>query len=185
MVEPEQPLLPGDEVPSAEFERKADEIIAQYPVSRRSASLPLLHLWQEEFGFISERAVEWIAAKLGIKPIHILELVTFYPMLHRRPVGKTHFRVCRTLSCALAGSYELFARIRELCGATVPAGHGLYLSPDRSCSVEFVECLAACGSAPAMMVDEEEFERATIDTVEEILRRRRAQDGAAQGAEKG
>ncbi len=181
MVGPEQPLLPGEEVPGPEFERKAEEIIGQYPASRRSASLPLLHLWQEEFGFLSERAVEWISTKLGLKPIHILELVTFYPMLHVRPSGRINFKVCRTLSCALAGSHELFAQIRARCGATVSAGHGICVSPDGSYSVEFVECLAACGSAPAMMVDEEEFERATIDTVERIL----AESGekeASQGA---
>lgn len=184
MVVPEQPLLPGEEVPGPEFERKAEEIVGQYPVSRRSASLPLLHLWQREFGFVSERAVEWIATKLGLEPIHILELVTFYPMLHLRPVGKINFRVCRTLSCALAGSHELFAQIRDRCGASVSAGHGIYVSPDGSYSVEFVECLAACGSAPAMMVDEEEVERATIDAVERILAGNGAKE-APQGAQKG
>lgn len=184
MVVPEQPLLPGEEVPGPEFERKADEIVAQYPVSRRSASLPLLHLWQEEFGFISERAVDWISTKLGLKPIHILELVTFYPMLHVRPAGRINFKVCRTLSCALAGSHELFQRIRERCGTTVSAGHGMYVSPDGSYSVEFVECLAACGSAPAMMVDGEEFGPATIETVERVLAERGEKE-APQGVQKG
>ncbi len=184
MVAPEQPLLPGEEVPGPEFERRAAEIIGHYPVSARSASLPLLHLWQEAFGFVSERAVEWISSRLGLKPIHILELVTFYPMLHVRPGGRINFKVCRTLSCALAGSHELFRQIRERCGATVSAGHGMYVSPDGAYSVEFVECLAACGSAPAMMVDAEEFERATIETVERVL----AENGgkaAPQGAQKG
>ncbi|VVM05075.1 NADH-quinone oxidoreductase subunit NuoE family protein [Methylacidimicrobium tartarophylax] len=184
MVGPEQPLLPGTEAPGAEFERKADEIIRQYPVSRRSAALPLLHHWQQEFGFVSQRAVEWIAEKLALKPIHLLELVTFYPMLRVRPAGKINFRVCRTLSCALAGSHDLFARIRERCGATSSAGHGMYVSPDGAYSVEFVECLAACGSAPAMMVEEEEFERATIDTVERILAKSQA-SRATDGVQKG
>src|SRR5207237_1298779 len=79
--------------------------IAQYPPERkRSAVLPLLHLWQERFGFISDEGINWIADKLELQPINILELVTFYPMLRQKSAGKTHIRVCRTLSCAMAGS---------------------------------------------------------------------------------
>ena len=67
--------------------------------------MPLLHLWQEHFGFISDEGVRWIAAKLDLQPINILELVTFYPMFRQAPAGRKHIRVCRTLSCAMAGSY--------------------------------------------------------------------------------
>src|SRR6059058_5005640 len=81
-----------------------DEIITHYP-QKRSASLMLLHAVQEHFGYVSQEAVEWIAAKLGLQPINIYELVTFYPMLHQQPIGKYHLRVCQTLSCALGGSY--------------------------------------------------------------------------------
>src|ERR1041385_2415422 len=85
-----------------------DEAIGHYPAEqRRSATLPLLHLWQEHFGFISDEAITWIAQKLGLQPINVLELVTFYPMFRRLPAGKRHIRVCRTLSCSMAGSYEL------------------------------------------------------------------------------
>src|SRR6478609_908239 len=91
----------------AELLSKIEEAISHYPISKRSASLPLLHLWQEHFGFISDEAVTWIAEKLELQPINILELVTFYPMFRRAPAGKKHIRVCRTLSCAMAGSYEL------------------------------------------------------------------------------
>ena len=80
---------------------KIDEAITHYPVSKRSASLPLLHLWQEHFGFISDEAVAWIAQKLELSPINVLELVTFYPMFRRHPAGRRHIRVCRTLSCCL------------------------------------------------------------------------------------
>ena len=82
-----------------------DEAIARYPRDqKRSASLPLLHLWQEHFGFISDEAVTRIAAKLGLQPINILELVSFYPMLLEKRAGKIHIRGCRTLSCAMAGT---------------------------------------------------------------------------------
>src|SRR6201996_9732198 len=95
---------------------KIEEAITHYPVSKRSASLPLLHLWQEHFGFISDEAISWIAQKLELQPINVLELVTFYPMFRREPAGKRHIRVCRTLSCAMAGSYDLRDRIAEAAG---------------------------------------------------------------------
>src|ERR1700704_6720303 len=93
-----------------------DEAIARYPADRkRSAAMPLLHLWQEGFGFISDEGVNSIAAKLELQPINILELVTFYPMYRQAPAGKTHIRVCRTLSCAMAGSYRV---MENLCART-------------------------------------------------------------------
>src|ERR1700722_1893234 len=95
---------------------KIDEAITHYPVSRRSAALPLLHLIQENIGYIPDEAVTWIAEKLEIQPINVLELVTFYPMFRRKPVGTTHIRVCRTLSCAMAGSYGLMDKICERAG---------------------------------------------------------------------
>src|SRR3954462_1784393 len=100
----------------AELLSKIDEAISHYPVSKRSASLPLLHLWQEHFGFVSDEAVSWIAAKLELQPINVLELVTFYPMFRRVAPGKRHIRVCRTLSCAMAGSYELREEIARVGG---------------------------------------------------------------------
>src|SRR5262252_4502887 len=101
------PLLeqPGFSVP-ADLEARIDELVTHYP-QKRSASLMLLHAVQEQFGYISRQAVEWIAAKLSLQPINVFELVTFYPMLQQRPVGKYHLRICRTLSCALAGSQDL------------------------------------------------------------------------------
>ena len=92
----------------AELERKMDRAIGHYPADqKRSAAMPLMHLWQEHFGFISDEGVNWIAAKLGLEPINILELVTFYPMFRQAPAGRKHIRVCRTLSCAMAGAYPV------------------------------------------------------------------------------
>src|SRR5215207_10299586 len=105
----------------AELLARIDEAISRYPVSQRSASLPLLHLWQEHFGYVSDEGIEWIAAKLELAPINILELVTFYPMFRRQPAGKTHIRVCRTLSCALAGAYELRKRVARAAGIDLEA----------------------------------------------------------------
>ena len=109
-----------------------DEAIARYPEDRkRSAAMPLLHLWQEHFGFISDDGVSWIAEKLGLQPINILELVTFYPMYRQEPAGRTHLRVCRTLSCAMAGSYQV---LDQLCAA---AGIDLHSTTITACTIRF------------------------------------------------
>ena len=78
----------------------------------------LLHAMQEHFGCISQEAVEWTAAKLELQPINIYELVTFYPMFRQEPVGKYHFKVCRTLSCALGGSHKLHEHFCDKLGWT-------------------------------------------------------------------
>src|SRR5215831_21148445 len=107
-----------------ELERKMDDAIARYPSERRrSAAMPLLHLWQEHFGFIGDEAVFWIAEKLGLQPINILEVVTFYPMFRQHPAGKTHIRVCRTLSCAMAGGSDVMENLCANLGIR-PPGHG-------------------------------------------------------------
>jgi NADH-quinone oxidoreductase subunit F len=160
---------------SAELERKMDEAIRRYPADRkRSASMPLLHLWQEEFGFISDEGVNWIAAKLELQPINILELVTFYPMFRQEPAGRKHIRVCRTLSCAMAGSYQV---MEKACAATGIVRHrdenGMHnpisVSEDGKYSIEFVECLASCGTAPVCMVEDELIENVRPDSAANLL----------------
>src|SRR5208282_5852940 len=91
-------------------------VITHYPV-KRSAAMPLLHLVQEEQGFISQEAIEWIAAKLEVEPVNIYELVTFYPMFRQKPIGRRHIKVCRTLSCALLGAYRTCAEFQRQFGA--------------------------------------------------------------------
>jgi NADH-quinone oxidoreductase subunit E len=157
------PVLPDG------FEAKADELITHYPVSKRSASMPLLHLWQETFGYISPEGIEWIAVKLDLQPINILELVTFYPMFRQHPAGKIQIKVCRTLSCALGGAYQLCDYFREKCKVGEPDAHGLAISEDGKYSVEFVECLAACGTAPVLMINDDFHENVTHQRADELL----------------
>jgi NADH-quinone oxidoreductase subunit F len=153
-----------------------DEAIGHYPIEqKRSAALPLLHFWQEHFGFISDEGVNWIAAKLGLQPINILELVTFYPMLRERPAGKTHIRVCRTLSCAMAGSYQLMENLCAATGIDRKADsdgmhHPISVSPDGNYSIEFVECLASCGTAPVCMFDDALHENVDPFSIVDLLR---------------
>jgi len=160
----------------AEFNRQVNAAIAQYPAEhKRSAALPLLHLWQEHFGFITDEGVKWIAEKLQLQPINILELVTFYPMLRQKRAGKTHIRVCRTLSCAMAGSYRVMENLcatagiaREHKGPHDP----VLVSKDGNVSIEFVECLASCGTAPVCMTNDDLHENVDPDSTADLLRPR-------------
>ena len=147
-----------------------DEAIGHYPAGqKRSAAMPLMHLWQEHFGFISDEGVSWIAARLGLEPINILELLTFYPMFRQAPAGRKHIRVCRTLSCAMAGAYSLREKLASLTNIdhTSHGGEGMHpplsVSADGEYSIEFVECLASCGTAPVCMVDDALLERVAPD----------------------
>jgi NADH-quinone oxidoreductase subunit F len=166
----------------AQMERQMDEAIGHYPPDqKRSAALPLLHLWQEHFGFISDEGVRWIAAKLDLQPINILELVTFYPMFREKRAGKTHIRVCRTLSCAMAGSYRVMENLCAAAGIDRPHydDNGVHdpvsLSADGKCSIEFVECLASCGTAPVCMVNDELHENVQLEETASILSDRKSQ----------
>lgn len=156
----------------AELEKEMDEVITHYPVSKRSAVLPLLHLIQHHFRFISDEAVTWVAAKLGLEPIQVLEVVTFYPGFRQTAPGKYHIRVCRTLSCAMAGSYEL---MDSLCKAAkidrshADHHHPIAVSEDGKFSVEFAECLACCGFGPVCMVEDDFYEKVDPAKAGELL----------------
>jgi NADH-quinone oxidoreductase subunit E len=144
-----------------------DEVITHYP-KKRSASLMLLHAVQEHFGYISRQAVEWIAAKLELQPINVYELLTFYPMFHQKPVGKYHLKVCRTLSCALGGSFELHGLFCKKLGLD-PHSHDAQTTKDGKFTVEFVECLASCGTAPVMMCNDQFYEGVSMNKANEIV----------------
>ena len=157
-----------DFVVPANLVAEMDELISHYP-KKRSASLMLLHTVQEHFGYISKQAVEWIAAKLELQPLNIYELVTLYPMFQLKKVGRYHLKVCRTLSCALGGSYELHDHFCEKLGLDREA-HGPQTTNDGKFTVEFVECLASCGTAPVMMCNDSFYEGVTNQKGDEILR---------------
>jgi NADH-quinone oxidoreductase subunit F len=137
----------------AELKRDIDEIITHYPTKRASV-LWLLHLLQEHFGYLGQEQVEWTAQKLGLQPINVWEVVTFYPMFTQKPLGKFHVKVCRTLSCQLAGSQKLLDRLKDL-GADF--------------DVSTVECLASCGTGPAMMINDEHFDNVTPARLDQII----------------
>jgi NADH-quinone oxidoreductase subunit E len=141
---------------------RIDEVIMHYP-EKRSGTLPLLHLIQEDVGHISNEAIEWIAEKLELQPINVYEVVTFYPMFRQHPIGRRHIKVCRTLPCALAGGYKTCSKFEQEFKT-----HRGEISPDGEVTVEFVECLASCGTAPVVLIDEILHENVTEAKAKEI-----------------
>jgi NADH-quinone oxidoreductase subunit E len=151
----------------AKLEAELNELVTHYP-QKRSASLMFLHAIQEHFGHISKEAMEWVAARLELQPINVYELVTFYPMFRQQAAGKYQLKVCRTLSCALGGSHKLHGHFCKLLGLDSHA-HGIQTTKDGKFSVEFVECLASCGTAPVMMCNDDFYEGVDGDKADEIL----------------
>ena len=141
---------------------KIDEVVPKYPEKRRAA-LMVIHLVQDELGAVDDAACEWIARRLELQPINIKELITFYPMLREKPWGRKHVRVCRTLPCALRGSYGTCKTFEEKFG--VKEGH---VSEDGEYSLEFMECLADCGQGPVVIVDEKTYENIDGKTAEKF-----------------
>ena len=128
----------------------------------------LLHAMQEHYGYISKDSMEWIARKLELQPINVYELVTFYPMFRQQPAGKHQIKVCRTLSCALGGAHKLREHFCKRLGLD-PHAHGLQTTKDGGFSVEFVECLASCGTAPVIMCNDDFHEGVSVQEADEIL----------------
>ena len=159
---------------SPEFEQKADQRIAQYPADqKRSAVLPLLHEVQHCFGFISPESIEWVAQKLEIAPIKVVEVVTFYPGFRQKAPGKLHFRVCRTLSCAMGGSHELMEKLCEITkidrASADPHADPISVSPCGGYSVEYAECLASCGTAPVCLVNDDFHEGIAPEKAQDLI----------------
>jgi NADH-quinone oxidoreductase subunit E len=135
--------------------QQIDEVITHYPADqKRSATLPLLHLIQEDIGYLPSETCEWVAVKLQIEPINVYEVVTFYPMFRQKPIGRRHIKVCRTLSCALMGGYKTCAAFEKEFNT-----HRGEVSPDGEVTVDFVECLASCGTAPVVLIDDDLHEK--------------------------
>lgn len=136
---------------TAELKTKADALVAKYE-TKRASLLEVLHLVQEHHGYVSVAAEEAVANYLGIAPIDVHEVVTFYTLYYRSPKAKTRFNVCRTLSCALAGSRDMVKHLEEKLGVKSGAK-----DPAGKCSIQEVECLGACELAPMLQLNDDEF----------------------------
>lgn len=150
---------------SQQAEARLGEIMAQYP-EPKSAMMYGLYLAQEEFGVLDQRAVNWLSARLDAAPAHIWEIITFYSLYYKHPVGRYHFQVCRTLSCELRGSRAIVEYLKQRFG--LKAGE---VSADGLWSYEEVECLGSCGTAPVCQINDCYFENLTPEKIGEIVDR--------------
>jgi len=148
---------------SPETVDKIDKLVPRYP-SKRSVTLPLLHMIQDEKGYVSKAAIQWIADRLELEPIHVYELVTFYPMFHEEPIGRNHVKVCRTLSCALNGADAVCQKFKEAFNVELDE-----ISADGAVTVEYVECIASCGTAPVVQINEILHENVTQERTDELI----------------
>jgi len=150
---------------SPDREKHVEEILSRYP-NRQAACIPVLHVCQEQNGWISDEIVEWVAARLGLSSAHVKGVVTFYTLFNKEPVGKHQVWVCQTLSCALRGSEEILHHCEKRLGIHV--GH---TTKDGKVTLRTAECLASCGTAPMMQVDKDYYENLTTAEVDRILDR--------------
>jgi NADH-quinone oxidoreductase E subunit len=148
---------------SAALRKKIEEVVARYP-RKAAALLPVLHLVQNEVGWIGPEEEKFVADLLALKPIKIREVVTFHTMLSRRPRGRYHLQVCSNLSCTLLGAGTLLEYLQKRLGLGVGE-----TSADKKFSLSAVECLGACEQAPCMMVNFEYYGQLDKDRVDQIL----------------
>lgn len=157
---------------AVQFSEKAlkdyERIVARYP-QKRAAMMSVLWLAQREFGWLSTEVMEYVARLMGFPLAWVTGVASFYTMFHKKPVGKHHLQVCTNLSCMLRGSDDILHCIEEHLG--IRPGE---TTPDGKFSLEEVECLASCGTAPMMQVNERYHEnlgvKGTIELLERLVR---------------
>lgn len=145
------------------YKSEIESILSRYPV-KRSALIPLLYLAQRDQGYVTEPAMKEIARLLDLTPPQVYETVTFYTMLNLKKVGTFHIQVCKSLMCALVGSDTVIEWLKRKLG--ISPGES---TTDGLFTLSAVECLAACGTAPMMQINEDYYERLTEEKVDKIL----------------
>lgn len=152
---------------SPELLNQFADIVSRYPEGKqKSALLPILHLVQAEFGWVSPAAMDKVAEYLKIQPIEVYEVASFYTMYFLRPQGKYVLEVCRTGPCCLVGAEKIMDHIEQTLG--VKEGE---VTPDGLFSWRGVECLAACGFAPVLQIGPEYtfYEKLTNESVDQLI----------------
>ena len=156
---------------SPELEARFEKFLAKYPADRkRSAMIPMLINGQDEVGSITDELVEEVARRVGVTPLQVTEVLTYYSMLHRKPMGKYHVQICTNISCLLVGGEELWNRASHKLGI----GHK-EVTADGRVSLEEVECIGACSWAPAIQVNYDFYHDVTMAQLEKLI------DGLAAG----
>jgi NADH-quinone oxidoreductase subunit E len=165
MLKVEETFAPVEFAPA--LISKFDEIVSRYPDGKqKSALLPILHLVQAEYGWVSPPAMDKVADYLQLKDIEVYEVATFYSMYFLRPQGKYMLEVCRTGPCCLVGAEKIMDHIEETLG--VPEGE---VTADGLFSWRGVECLAACGFGPVLQIGPEYtfYENLTNESVDKLI----------------
>jgi NADH-quinone oxidoreductase subunit E len=148
---------------SDQLEKRFAELLTHYPV-KRSALVPMLLYAQDEVGYVSEEVIREIAARLELTELEVRNVVSYYSMLHTRPIGKYNIQVCTNISCMLRGAEGVFDHIRKRLGI----GHKQDTS-DGLFHLEEVECIGACCWAPAMQINYDFHENLTAEKVDQVL----------------
>jgi NADH-quinone oxidoreductase subunit E len=148
--------------------KTATEIIGRYPRAK-SALIPLLHLAQEQDGYVAEDAMEHIAELIGVTPAEVLGTCSFYEMFKREPVGEYLVNVCTNISCLLLGGEELLHHLEDRLGIRPGS-----TTADGVFTLEDVECIAACTEAPCLQVNYRYFYKVTPDAADALIEDLRA-----------
>ncbi len=148
---------------SENADKRIEEIKKLYP-DARSAIMPALYLVQDELGTITKEGVEWVSTKIGVAPVHVWEVATFYTMYYKKPIGRYHVQVCRTLPCALCGAKKITEHLKKRFGLEPHQ-----VSKDGMWSYEEVECLGSCGTAPMCEINDTFFENLTPEKIDQII----------------
>lgn len=146
-----------------EREKRVDELLRRYP-TKRAAVIPVLWLCQQQNGWISPDVISYVADRLEISTAIVKGVVTFYTMFFEEPVGRHKIWVCRTLSCELRGAKVIQEHLEKRLGC-----HAGGNSPDGNFTIMKAECLAACGQAPMVQIDDQYYEDLTVDKLDEII----------------
>ncbi|MGH7816259.1 MAG: NADH-quinone oxidoreductase subunit NuoE [Candidatus Binatia bacterium] len=143
--------------------KKFEATVARYP-KKEAAMLPVLYLAQQEFGHLGSEAIEYVAKLMEQAPARVQGVVSFYTMYNMKPIGRHHIQVCRTLPCALRGAEQVTGFLKKKLG--IEPGQ---TTPDGRFTLSEVECLASCGTAPMMQVNDDYYENLTEAKIDEIL----------------
>ncbi len=143
--------------------KRFSELLRRYP-DKRSVALPALHLAQEQEGFLSLDTIRGVAQLLEVAPASLMDTVSFYSMFYTQPRGKYLLQVCQTLSCSLAGADGLVDHLSRL--HQIKSGE---TSADGRFTLQKVECLGSCGTAPVVQVNHDYYEKMTVDKLNRIL----------------
>jgi NADH-quinone oxidoreductase subunit E len=146
-----------------EREEAAQKLIKRYPV-QRAACIPILHLCQQQHGWIAPEVIDFVAAKLDMTTAQVQGVVTFYTSFHKEPVAPNVIWVCRTLSCDLRGGKIIQEHLEKKLGCS--PGHS---SKDGKFTLKKAECLAACGQAPMVQINDEFYENLSLAELDRII----------------